>query len=162
MDIGVVWAAVGAAGSVGAAVVAAWAARQSKNSAQEANAAAAALAAIERDRRRDELTPEFEITCTARDPDVDSATLFVKLTPGRLEALDEVTITILDETGADHWAHGLPDGLTQEEAEAFVWGPWEFNTGASKQVVSNRTTVTRPYSLVTGKNWDVPVEPALP
>jgi hypothetical protein len=44
---------------------------------------------------------------------------------------------ILDETGSDHWARGLPDGVTQEQAEAFVWGPLEFNTGASDQVVSN-------------------------
>ena len=155
MDAGVTWAAVGAVGSVLAAGVAAWAAWLSRSSAREANAAAGTLAAIERDRRRDELTPEFDITCTVRDTSTDTADMHVALRPGRLERLDEVTITILDETGADHWARGLPGGITQEEAEAFVWGGWEFNTGASKQVVSNRTTRVRPYSLVTGKNWDV-------
>jgi hypothetical protein len=45
--------------------------------------------------------------------------------------------------------------LTQEEAEAFVWGPWEFNTWASEQVVSTRQTVAQTYSLVTGKSWDL-------
>ncbi|HVB41329.1 MAG TPA: hypothetical protein VNF47_01320, partial [Streptosporangiaceae bacterium] len=127
---------------------------QSRASAQEANAAAGTLAAVERDRRHDELAPEFEVTRTVRDSAADSADMRVALKPGRLECLDEVTITILDETGADHWAHGLPNGVTQEEAETFVWGGWEFNTGASKQVVSNRTTRARAYSPVTGKNWD--------
>lgn len=54
-----------------------------------------------------------------------------------LGRLDEVTVTILDEAGQDHWGQGLPDGVTQEQAAAFVWGAWEFNTGASAQVVSN-------------------------
>ena len=77
------------------------------------------------------------------------------LTGGGLERLDEVVISILDETDRDHWAHGLPDGVTQEQAEAFVWGPWEFNTGASVQVVSNRESRPRPYSRISGKNWDL-------
>lgn len=35
----------------------------------------------------------------------------------------------------------------------FVWGPWEFDVNASGQVVSSRQT--RPYFLLSGKNWDV-------
>lgn len=155
MDASVVWAAIGAVGSVAAAGVAAWAAHQSRASAEQANAAAGTLAVIEEGRRHDELTPVFEITCTAESAAANSATLRVILASGGVERLDEVTITIQDETGSDHWARGLPDGVTQEEAEAFVWGQWEFNTGASAQVDSNRTTRPRSYSLVTGKNWDV-------
>ena len=45
--------------------------------------------------------------------------------------------------------------MTQEEAEAFVWGPWEFNTHASVQIATNRVSQTRAYSRVTGKNWDL-------
>jgi hypothetical protein len=45
-----------------------------------------------------------------------------------LDKLDEVTIAILDEAGVNHWAHGLPDKVSPEEARRFVWGPWEFNT----------------------------------
>jgi hypothetical protein len=37
----------------------------------------------------------------------------------------------------------------------FVWGPWEFSTGASEPVASNRTTRPRACSPTTGKNWDV-------
>lgn len=155
MDIGVVWAAVGAVGALAAAGVAAWAARQSNASAGKANSAAESLLAIERDRRHEELTPEFEITCTVRDTASDSADLWVALTGGRLERHAAVTVTILDEAGQDHWVDGLPDGITPEEAQAFVWGPWEFNTGASAQVVSNRQYRERAYDRVSGKNWDL-------
>lgn len=63
MDAATTWAAVGALGTVAAAGIAAWAARQSKESAAEANAAADSLAAIERGRRHDEVSPEFEPPC---------------------------------------------------------------------------------------------------
>ena len=66
-----------------------------------------------------------------------------------------MTFTILDEAGKDHWGPGLPGKLTQEEAEAFVWGPWEFNTAAAVQIVSNRESRPRAYSRVSGKNWDL-------
>lgn len=152
MDAAVVWTAVGALGTLGAAGVAAWAALQSRKSAWEANAAAGTLATIERDRRHDELAPVFDLTLTETGDHVD---LKVTLAGGRLERLDAVTLTILDETGEGHWTRGLPSGVSQEEAEAFVWGPWEFNTGASAQVISNRETRPRPYSRASGKNWDL-------
>jgi hypothetical protein len=38
------------------------------------------------------------------------------------ESLDQVTVTILDDVGRYHWAHGLPEGLMQEQADVFV-GP---------------------------------------
>jgi len=153
MDATVIWAAVGALGTIVAAGVAAWAARQSRNSAKEANAAAGTLATIERDRRHDELAPEFELKFT--DTGGDHANLMVTLAGGRVESLDEVTFTILDETGKDHWGRGLPNGVTQEDAEAFVWAPWEFNKAASAQIVSNRESRPRAYSRVSGKNWDL-------
>jgi hypothetical protein len=142
VDISVIWAAVGVVGSVGAASVAAWAARQSHSSAREANAAAGALLAIERDRRHEELTPEFEITCTVKETASDSADLRVALTGGRLERHAAVSVTILDGAGQDHRGRGLPDGMTTEEAQAFVW---EFNTGASDQIVRDRQSRERPF-----------------
>jgi hypothetical protein len=74
---------------------------------------------------------------------------------GGIDALDEAVITIQDESGTDHWGRGLPPGVTKAQAEAFVWGPWEFNVNASAQVVSNRQTRPRSYSLLSSKNWDV-------
>jgi hypothetical protein len=147
---------------IAAPVAAAVAAVGSWWAATRSNHVTRALAAIEHDRRQEErerrheeLTPGFVITCKERDTAPDQAFLRVALKSGRLEHLDEVIITILDEADREHWARGLPDGVTQERAEAFVWGPWEFNTGASAQVVSNRTTKARHYSIVTGKNWDL-------
>jgi hypothetical protein len=43
--------------------------------------------------------------------------------------------------------------VPQEEAEAFIWGPWESNTNASVQIATNRMPQTRAYSRVTGRNW---------
>jgi hypothetical protein len=110
--------------------------------------------AIESDRRHEELTPVFEASCEVTAGLEDSAMLKIALTGG-IDALDEAVITIQDESGIDHWGRGLPPGITQEKAEAFVWGPWEFDVNASAQVVSNRQTRPRPYSLLSGKNWDV-------
>lgn len=140
---------------VAAAVAAAIAALGSWKAARKANNTATQMAGIERNRRHQELTPDFDVTCTTRDTSPDFADLRVVLKPGALQRLDEVIVTILDEAGKEHWTHGLPDGLTQEEAEMFVWGPWEFNKKPSAQVFSNRSTRSRAYDLTTGKNWDV-------
>ena len=148
------WSAVTAAGTLGTACIAALAARESHRSAQAADAAASTLAAIERDRRRDELTPRFDITCEVRDIARDHADLLITLGRGGAQYLDWVTVTILDEAGQDHGVHGLPQGVTQQEAEEFVWGAWEFNPEASSQVVSNRESRPRPYSRLSGKNQD--------
>jgi hypothetical protein len=153
MDAATLWAAVGALGAVVTAGIAAWAARQSHDAAVQANAAAGSLAAIERGRRHDELAPVFDLKFT--ETGGDHANLHVTFAGGGLESLDEVTFTILDEAGKDHWSGGLPGRLTQDEAEAFVWGPWEFNTAAAVQIAGNRVSRTRPYSRVTGKNWDL-------
>ena len=159
MDASTIWAAVGSLATVATAIIATVAASQSRHSSAQANEAAASasratevLTAIEGGRRHDELTPEFELELTPRGQ--GTAELRVTFSGGRLVELDQVTLTILDETGTDHWAHGLPQGVTQEEAEAFVWGPWQFNTGASAQVISNRQTRPRAYSRVSGKTWD--------
>ncbi len=138
-----------------AAIAAAVATAGSWRAAGKANQTAHQVAAIERQRRHSELTPQFQITCTEQKTAPGSAGMHVTLAgPAGLNHLDEVIISILDESGQDHWGHGLPQKVTSEEAALFVWGPWEFNTGASAQVSDNRTTRPRPYSRVSGKNWD--------
>jgi hypothetical protein len=134
---------VAAAGPVGAV----WYSRRSAKSAAVSATAASATAALDSQRRHDELTPEFDITIVVGESGAgDHAKMRVALTgPAGLDRLDEVIITILDEAGADHWAHGLPDKVSPEEARLFVWGPWEFNTGASAQVTDNKTTRARSY-----------------
>jgi hypothetical protein len=138
-----------------ATVAAALAALGSWKAATKANDTAATMAAIEPDRRHDELKPVFEITFRVRGTAIDSADMRATLAGGGMDRLDAVTVTILDDSDADHWSRGLPDGVTQQQAEAFVWGAWEFNTGASDQVDSNRTTKPRAYNRVNGRNWDL-------
>lgn len=143
---------VAAVGSVGAV----WYSRRSAKSAAVSASAANTAAALDSQRRHDELTPEFDISIAAGQNGVgEHAHMQVTLTgPDGLDRLDEVTIAILDEAGKDHWAYGLPDKVSAEDARQFVWGPWEFNTGASVQVTDNRTTRARPYSRPDGKNRD--------
>jgi hypothetical protein len=62
--------------------------------------------AIEGDRRHDELTPVFEASCEVAGDPGDSATLKIALADG-IDALDEVVITVQDESGTDHWGRGL-------------------------------------------------------
>ena len=159
MDASTIWAAVGALGTVVTAGIAAVAASQSRHATAQANEAAAsaseaagALATIERDRRHDELEPEFNLTSNREGP--ERAELRIELVGGRLESLDKVTVTILDEADREHWGAHLPADVTQDEAEAFVWGPWEFLTAAASQIVSNRESKSRAYSRSSGKNWD--------
>jgi hypothetical protein len=118
---------------------------------------------IERDRRHDELTPRFDITCKVRDTAPDWADMHITLAKGGAQHLDSVVIRILDEAGVNRWGNGRPDDVTPEEAQAFVWGPWEFNSGASEQVRGSRETKPRPYSRESGRNWDklglVPTRP---
>ena len=117
--------------------------------------AAVILARIERQRRRSELTPQFEIICTVKaDAACAHADLHVILRgPDTLDRLDEVIIRILDERWQDHGARLTPAGPSAEDIAKHVWGPWEFNTGASAQVADNQTTLARP-SRSTGQDWD--------
>ena len=123
-----------------AAAAAAIAAFKSWNAATRAAATTAALASLVVELRHADLTPEFEVTCKARSRDHDSADLHVALKLGRLSHLDEVTVTVLDETGHEHWTRGLPAGVTREQAEAFVWGPWEFAVAAGRGGAGNGAT----------------------
>jgi hypothetical protein len=74
--------------------------------------------------------------------------------PDTLDTLDEVTIRILDERWQDHGGRLTPGGPSADDIAKHIWGPWEFNTGASAQVADNRTAISRPYSRTSGKDWD--------
>jgi hypothetical protein len=73
---------------------------------------------LDSQRRHDELTPEFDISIIAGENGVgDHAEMWVALTsPGGLDRLDEVIMAFLDEARVNHWAHGLPDKVSPEEA----------------------------------------------
>jgi hypothetical protein len=134
MDLAI--AIIGAAATAAAAIAAfgSWLA------ARKANATASQVARIEQNRRHQELTPDFDNTLTVRDTAADWADLRVALRPGPCLRLDEVTSTILDEADKDQWTHGLPDGLTQEEAELFVWD----RGGSAREPASRLPATARP------------------
>jgi hypothetical protein len=147
-------AIIGAVAAIGAAV----AAFGSWTSARKANDTAASLAAIEADRRHDELTPVFEMTCKVSDDNF--ALLRVTLVGGRLDQFDAVVVTVLDEAGRDHGPPrhvkvlgGPWTGPTEEEVRACVWGPVEFNANLPRKVVSNRESKPQAFSMLNGKNW---------
>jgi len=162
------WPAVaGALGAVLSAAVAAVAAFWSRTAAQQANRAAEkasatadTIAEIEHQRRHQELTPKFRVRATIVDDSVRPgfAGLFVLFLDGQLDALDAVTITILNTVELRPWT--LLDGVTEAEAEEVIWSGWEFDTfwvgsrdQRAKKATSNRQTKPRPFSRREGKDW---------
>lgn len=140
-----------------AALAAAVAAVGSWMAALKANATSTALAAIEADRRHDELTPQFDITCTLREGG-KWAMLRVELTGGRLEKLDSVVVSIQDESdrnndrAVNNLLRKLPNDITEDQLKLFVWGPWQFNA-IMRNVDSTRESKPLGFSRVSGKNW---------
>lgn len=159
-DWSLVAAFASAVAGVGSAVagLGAWgAATRSASSAKDSADAANKLTELEGDRRHAELTPVFDFRLDeGTEHGGTHGELSIQLTgPVGLDYLDIVTIEILDEAWKKHWnANNLPRNVTEEEAANFVWGPWEFNQGASEQVISNRKTRPRSYVRVTGENWE--------
>ena len=155
------WLAVAAAlGSVLSAVVAAVAAFWARAAAERANEAAGLMAEIEQQRRHRELTPKFRIRAQVMDnsPYPGFAILFVMLGDGELKTLDAVTITILNTVEIQPW--GLPEGVTEKDAEEFLWSGWEFDTfltgGVGQRAVkaaSHRQSKPRCLSQPDGKDW---------
>ena len=122
----------GVGGGIGA--LGAWRSAVLNNRSNQLMAVATAdLRDIEASRRRSELTPQFRLTLTESINGVArNGNLKVELIgPSALDYLDEVAIRIVDERWKDHWNGKLPTNVTAEEAARFVWGPWEFNVGAS-------------------------------
>jgi hypothetical protein len=122
--------------------------------AKKSSETASTLKEIERSRRHDELAPTFAITFTRQQGSQDRIYMQISLAGGGSDVLEEVVITILNDARQDHWGHGLPAGVTQEQADEFVWGPWEFDTEAYEQVANRRTTRPRIYSRLSGQNWE--------
>ena len=162
------WTAVaGAIGAVISAVVAAIAAFWSRAAASQANEAAVnagaianTVAEIEKQRRHRELMPNFRVRAAILDDSAypGFAILFVMLIDGQLDALDAVTITILNTVDIRPWA--LPMGIDETRAEEVIWSGWEFDTfftgsrdPRAKLAASHRQSKPRPFSRRAGKDW---------
>jgi|SRR5215472_14222813 len=118
----------------------------------------AKVASIERDRRHDELTPEFEITCEARDNDGNRAELNLELTgPAGLTELDPVTVRIRDDIPGRKPRNGSQ--LTQEQISEVIWGPYRVLTGLRDTDANGRSH--GPFRLLRNEPYPIPLERSL-
>lgn len=133
--IGVVIGAVGAVAAVGA-----WVSTHKGNKQGAKNLELTALLTdIERERRREELTPRFEITCKQTAEDL--AKLDIELTgPDGLDHLDEVMITIRNDTPTRGDSQ-MPWGPNAAEIQRVVWGPYRLVPGVDNADKDGRKVV---------------------
>jgi hypothetical protein len=132
VDATVIWTAVGAMGTAAAAGVAAWAAYQARSAAQQANKAAETLAAIERDRRRIERTPRFELEFSwlSGEPRTDLQVYLRLIGPTDVDHVDSISFTsrtIAQYPPGQFYPNYIfkavptlslrPSGITKEEAD---------------------------------------------
>ena len=100
-----------------------------------ADAAATAIN-IEKDRRHAEMRPRFKVTCEAPSPGTETRRLLVELAaPGELEKLDELTITIRDDS---HFRlkPAVVSGQSPDSVPDQVWGPLHFVPGTGPGVTT--------------------------
>ncbi|MFI6495025.1 hypothetical protein [Streptomyces sp. NPDC050564] len=117
--------------------------------AQRANKTGDAIARIERERWHADLTPQFDLVLA--ETGNGQALLSVHLDgPDALRHLDEVVITV----GNDDRDHTVlhPNGtLTQDEVDAFVWGPFRFTPHANGTDEHGRGPEAFPLQVGTGQ-----------
>jgi hypothetical protein len=115
----------------------------------------ARVASIEQDRRHDELTPEFKITCEARDNDGNRAELNLELIgPAGLAELDQLIVRIRDDIPRRKPRDGSQ--LTQEQIAAVIWGPYRIVTGLRNTDANGRAH--GPFQLLKNEPYPIPVE----
>ncbi|HZD71230.1 MAG TPA: hypothetical protein VFA45_20710 [Actinomycetes bacterium] len=137
--------------------VAAGAAVGSLLAARQANRAAATLAMIERHRWHADLTPQFEVTCTATSG--DQATLRVAFVgPPGLDRLDRVTVSVRDDIRGRRPV--IAGGPTAEQIARQVWGPYRFVRGVDGADENGRSVA--PVELLLGDRRPFALERTLP
>jgi hypothetical protein len=118
----------------------------------------ARVASIEHDRRHDELTPEFKITCVAQEQDGNRAELTLALTgPAGLTGLHEVAVRIRDDIPDRQPRFGSQ--LTQEQVSAVIWGPYRIVTGLKDTDANGRAH--GPFRLLKNEPYPIPLERSL-
>ncbi|MFE1872983.1 hypothetical protein ACFW9N_19055 [Streptomyces sp. NPDC059496] len=126
------WIAAVAAVAAVAVAVFAW------RAADRSAVAAEGVTRIERDRWHRELTPDLDLRLTQHH--ANYWTLNLELAgPENLEALDSLTLEVLDEKGVNH----LPNpaaGITEDELRTVIWGPLRLRPGVDGITGPGRTT----------------------
>ncbi|MFJ1644698.1 hypothetical protein [Streptomyces sp. NPDC088258] len=138
-------AAAGIASAV-AAFAALYAARQS-------NATAATLARIEHDRRHEERRPQLEVTLGGRGMQLSTLNVHL-LGPDEIGHLDSITIRV-DNDDQDHTILNPGAGLTQEEVDAHIWGPYRFTPGVDGADQYGRSIPSFPLTVGRGRSFQM-------
>ncbi|MFG2714106.1 hypothetical protein ACGFX2_26650 [Streptomyces goshikiensis] len=157
-------AAVAAAFSGWAAHSAMQAARSADRNAQTANRTAElayrtaeAVARIERDRWHRELTPKISFRVTRERGHVE---LLVRYDgPAALGRLTALELRVRDDRDrSNDPLHG--GGLTAEERDNTIWGPWRFRHSANGTDETGRRV--EPLSLMPGEEYRLGLDPTYP
>ena len=142
-----------AVSTVAAAMVAVLAWR----AAREAATAATALTKLEQGRWHNELTPRFTTTAT-KTPEGRVRLVMALDGPAALDRLDQLTVTIRDDT-TDHRSR-LAGGPTEEQIAAQIWGPYRFTPGVDGADHTGRAAA--PIRLLLGDDRPFQLEPSTP
>ncbi|MEW1580862.1 hypothetical protein AB0407_22510 [Streptomyces microflavus] len=123
-----------------------WAARRSA-------ATAETLANIERDRRHEDLTPEIRLAITGQFG--DRANILVHLAgPDSLGDLTSVELEMVNDD-MDHRVLNPRLGYTQEDSDAYVWGPFRFAPGVDGADENGRRTGMMPLEMGRGRPFAI-------
>jgi type II secretory pathway pseudopilin PulG len=153
------------------AAAAVWYARRSDRSAAKSAAAAATTATLDLQRRHDELTPRFRLTCEPSNPGATTLRLRVSLSgPPELERLDALTVTIRDDNPWRAQGTSLAVSYTPEQVAAQIWGPYRFrpHTGPNADPVRKipgadpTGRVTSTDGMPVGEELEFLLEPTSP
>jgi hypothetical protein len=145
--------ALSAVAAVAAAVVAVLAWRAARASAT----AATVLTQLEQGRWHNELTPRFTVTATAQPGERLWLLVVVLNGPPALDRLDQLTVTIRDDT-TDH--RSLTGEQTDEQIAAQIWGPYGFAPGVDGGDRTGRAVA--PIRLLLGDGRQFQLEPSTP
>jgi len=138
--------------------------------ARRAADAATTATNIEKARRHAEMRPRYLVTCEAVNPGAEQRRLLVKLVgPGELEGLDELSVTIRDDSHFRLKPAPNP-GQPPESVLDQVWGPLRFVPGTGPGVgtrpgcvgadQAGRTTMS--LGMPVGEAHIYALEPTLP
>ncbi|MFF9691012.1 hypothetical protein [Streptomyces sp. NPDC014623] len=131
-------------------------AAQANRTAEAANQTAASVAQIERDRWHQDLTPIVAFKLTHERGSVELLIRFQG--PSSIGRLDRLDLTIRDDRDRTNDAV-LAGGLSAEERDNTIWGPYRFRFPANGDSIG-RTTA--PIALDAGEEFRVGLDPSYP
>ncbi|MFD0039950.1 hypothetical protein ACFVIZ_20230 [Streptomyces anulatus] len=144
------WTDTISAGAAALSAVAAggawWAARRSATTAET-------LASIEHDRRHEDLTPDIALSFTGRFGSNGSITVHLA-GPDSLGDLTSVQLEMVNDD-MDHQVLNPTSEFTQEDVDAYVWGPFRFSPGVDGADENGRQTGAMPLEMGRGRPFAI-------